>query len=78
MAELISSGPIPGRILEKARRLLDANSYGAGLGWKKITRINGWYSYRLNMNYRLLKCLDGPMYVCKHDVYEKKIRRLKG
>jgi len=76
MPELIAFGPVPTRILRKARKVLKSDQLRQGEGWKKIHRICGWYSYRLSIKYRLLRTFDGPSYVCKHEIYEKQIRRM--
>jgi hypothetical protein len=76
MMDLIVSGPVPARILRKARKVLKSDQLRQGEGWKKISRICGWYSYRLSIKYRLLRSCDGPSYVCKHEIYEKQIRKI--
>jgi hypothetical protein len=71
-------GAVPKRIMKKADIIVSSHNLCIGNGWKKITGLQGWFSYRLNNNYRLLRSSDGYQIVCNHDIYQKKIQRLKG
>lgn len=75
--ELKISGPVPERVLKKAHNIINTVQLQRGVGWKKVNRMSGWYSYRLNIKYRLLCSTSGSIYVCKHEMYEKKIRKLQ-
>ena len=70
------AGPVPERIFKKAQRIIEADQLRQGAGWKKINRRSDWSSYRLNTKFRLLCGQEGPIYICKHEIHEKKIRTL--
>jgi hypothetical protein len=73
---LVFIGAVPERIMKKAESIVSSHGLCVGDGWRKITSLQGWYSYRLNKNYRLLRSINGYEAVCNHDNYQKKIRGL--
>lgn len=68
---------IPQQFLNKAAKIIELFQKGVRHGWKKLAGLkNGFYSFRLSMNYRLLT--DGiTFFVGSHDAYEFKIKNLK-
>jgi len=65
---------VPGRIKEKAINALTDIDMSR---WKKLSGLKELYSYRLDMNYRIILSLNGKAKVSDHDKYEKKIKIIK-
>lgn len=77
MNELIFAGQIPDKLKLKAHSIVSNPALRVGHGWKKISGLRDWFSYRLNDNYRLMRTHSGPFLACNHDLYERKIKTLK-
>jgi hypothetical protein len=70
-------GSVPERIRMKANSIVSSLPIRIGNGWKKVVGLDGWFSYRLNNNYRVLCSGGGNSVVSNHDIYLKTIRKLK-
>lgn len=70
-------GSIPAHIQEKAKQLVSGPSPSQAIGWKKLKRLKGCYSFRLSQNYRLLWLPDRQTVICDHDNYVRKINSFR-
>ena len=77
MIELNFAGPIPDNVKNRALTVVSSRILRTGTGWKKGSGLKYWYSFRLNSNYRVLRSIEGSIFVSNHDLYEKKIKKLK-
>jgi hypothetical protein len=69
---------VPQRLLNKAAEIVDLFLNSIREGWKPLIGLkNAWYSFKLDINYRLLTDGRGTFFVGSHDAYEKKIKNLK-
>lgn len=68
---------VPQEFLKKAAEIIELFKRGLKRFWKKLAGVKSWYSYRLDMNYRVLTDGRGNFFVGCHDAYENKIKNLK-
>jgi len=76
MEKIVLISAVPDNISGKAMRVL--KSFGkSNRGWKKVSGLSNFISYRLSRNYRILMSINGLAFIGNHDDYSLKIKILK-
>ena len=69
---------IPEHLMYKAtKELTKLSSENNLMGWNKISSLKNWFSFRLNLNYRILYSPNKICFIGHHDFYIKKIQFLR-
>ena len=77
MIDVVYAGQVPSNIREKVTALITSGLVEDTPGWKKIRSLRKSFSFKLSRNYRILCWGGAPLFVCNHDIYERKIRNLR-
>ena len=76
MEKIVLMSSVPDNISGKAMKVL--KSFGhSNRGWKKVSGLSNFISYRLSRNYRILMSISGLVFIGNHDDYSLKIKILK-